>query len=71
MHTLSKLHRVAEINTVSEEIIPIASLRNHMDIENVSLCLLLAYLDITDIAKYVKYHFCNDKYWHFEGLSNL
>lgn len=66
---------MAEIDTVLEGVIPIDSLRNYMDLKNVSLCRLLAYLDITDIVKHVEYHFYSDKDWHFkyavEGMIKL
>ena len=66
---------MTDFNTVSEEVMPTTSLQNYMDVKNISLCLLLSSLDITDIVKHVEYHFYSDKYWHskyaIEGMIKL
>ena len=66
---------MVNINTVLGEVVPTTSLQNYMDVKNVSLCLLLSSLDITDIVKHVEYHFYSDKDWHFkyaiEGMIKL
>lgn len=45
---------------------PIGSLLDYIALKNVSLYLLLAYLDITDILKHVGCNFYSNKDWHFK-----
>jgi len=40
------------------------SLKNYSVLQNVSICLFLSFLDISDIARFVENNFYSDKDWH-------
>ena len=42
------------------------SLENYLNKINVSICQLLLFLDISDIAKHVEKQYYTDKDWHFK-----
>ena len=56
---------MAEISKVFKGVSFTDSLENYLTLKNVSICQFLFFLDIADIAQYIKYHFYSDKDWHF------
>ena len=57
---------MAEISKVYKGVLITDSLENYIDKEHVSLCQFLFFLNIADIAQYVKNNFYTDKTWHFK-----
>jgi phosphate starvation-inducible membrane PsiE len=57
---------MSEISKVYKGVLITDSLENYMDKEHVSLCQFLFFLNIADIAQYVKNNFYTDKTWHFK-----
>ena len=57
---------MTEISKVYKGVHFIDSLENYLGIEHVSLCQFLLFLNIADIAQYVKNNFYTDKTWHFK-----
>ena len=57
---------VTKISKVFDEILIEDSLENHLNKINVSICQLLFFLDISDIAKHVEQKYYSDKDWHFK-----
>jgi hypothetical protein len=58
--------RVTKILKVFKGILIEDSLENHLNKINVSICQLLFFLDISDIAKHVEKQYYTDKNWHFK-----
>ena len=58
--------RVTKISKVFKGILIEDSLENHLNKINVSICQLLFFLDISDIAKHVEKQYYTDKNWHFK-----
>jgi len=56
---------MAEISRVFKGVSFTDSLKNYMAIRNVSLCLFLSFLKITDIAQHIENNFYSDKDWYF------
>lgn len=54
-----------EISRVFKGITITDSLKNYLTLKNVSICQLLSFLDISDIAKFIEKEFYSDKEWHF------
>jgi len=57
---------VTKLSKVFRGILVEDSLENYLNKVNVSICQLLFFLDISDIAKYVEQQFYTDKDWHFK-----
>lgn len=51
--------------TVSDGICISDNLANYLNTDNVSICQLLYFLDLDDIASYVESSYYADKDWHF------
>ncbi|MBC2745719.1 MAG: hypothetical protein HF975_01705, partial [ANME-2 cluster archaeon] len=66
LNTLPSLPLMAEISKVFKGVLITDSLENYIDKEHVSLCQFLFFLNIADIAQYVKNNFYTDKTWHFK-----
>ena len=56
---------MAEISKVFKGVSFTDSLENYFALKNVSICQFLFFLDIGDIAQYIKCNFYSDKDWHF------
>ncbi|MDP2766444.1 MAG: ISNCY family transposase, partial [Candidatus Methanoperedens sp.] len=54
-----------EVSKVFKGITITDSLKNYLTLKNVSICQLLFFLDISDIAKFIEKEFYSDKEWHF------
>jgi hypothetical protein len=57
---------VTKISKVFKGILVQDSLENYLTKVNVSICQLLSFLDIADIAKHVEKQYYTDKDWHFK-----
>ena len=57
---------MTETSKVYKGVLITDSLENYIDKEHVSLCQFLFFLNIADIAQYVKNNFYTDKTWHFK-----
>lgn len=57
---------MTEIQSVYKGVTFTDSIDNYINKEHVSLFQFLFFLDIADIAKYVKDNFYSDKTWHFK-----
>ena len=55
-----------EVSRVYKGIPVTDSLKNYLTATSVSICQLLFFLDISDIAKIVEKEFYSDKEWHFK-----
>ncbi len=56
---------MAEVSKVFKGVSITDSLKNYLAIRNVSLCQLLFFLNIADIAQHIENNFYSDKDWHF------
>ncbi len=54
-----------EISKVFKGISLTDSVKNYLNVKNVSICYFLFFLDIEDIAQFVEKNFYSDKDWHF------
>lgn len=57
---------MTKISKVFKGILVQDSLENYLNKVNVSICQLLLFLDISDIAKHVEKQYYTDKDWHFK-----
>ncbi len=55
-----------EISKVFKGVSFTDSLKNYIDVKNISICLFLFFLDIEDIAQFVDKNYYSDKDWHFK-----
>ena len=66
LNSLTCPYHVTKISKVFKGILVQDSLENYLNKVNVSICQLLLFLDISDIAKQVEKQYYTDKDWHFK-----
>jgi Transposase DDE domain len=66
INSLPSPPHVTKISKVFKGILIEDSLENYLNKVNVSICQLLLFLDISDIAKHVEKQYYTDKDWHFK-----